>query len=104
MPRRASKCPEIRHHPTNRPNRPADQPTNRPADYLTIPATPRPLIIVLNAASGPERNPSYFTLVAASCDFNSAYTARCDAVNATLLNEFLKEHSDVAEQESTMTR
>jgi hypothetical protein len=32
------------------------------------------------------------------------YTVRYDAVNAMLLNEFLKEHSYVAEQESTMTR
>ena len=32
------------------------------------------------------------------------YTVRYDAVNAMLLNEFLKEHRNVAEQESTMTR
>ena len=30
------------------------------------------------------------------------YTVRYDAVNAMLLNEFLKEHSNVAEQESTI--
>ena len=32
------------------------------------------------------------------------YTVRYDAVNAMLPNEFLKEHSNVGEQESTMTR
>jgi hypothetical protein len=32
------------------------------------------------------------------------YTVRYDAVNAMLLNEFLKEHSKVAEQETTITQ
>ena len=30
------------------------------------------------------------------------YTLRYDAVNAMVLNEFLKEHSNIAEQESTI--
>src|SRR6516162_6832987 len=32
------------------------------------------------------------------------YTVRYDAVNAMLLNEFLKEHRKVAEQEATITQ
>ena len=32
------------------------------------------------------------------------YTVRCDAVNAMLLNEFLKEHRKVEEQEATITQ
>ncbi len=32
------------------------------------------------------------------------YTVRCDAVNAMLLNEFLKEHRKVEQQEATITQ
>ena len=40
-------------------------------------------------------------LVAHATD-GSAYTVRYEAVNAMLLNEFLKEHRNVAEQQSTI--
>ena len=33
-----------------------------------------------------------------------AYTVRYEAVNAMLLNEFLKEHRNVAEQQSTIAQ
>ena len=35
-------------------------------------------------------------------DSGNPYTVRCEAVNAMLLNEFLKEHRNVAEQQSTI--
>jgi uncharacterized coiled-coil protein SlyX len=39
------------------------------------------------------------------CDKNGdIYTVRDEAVNATLLNEFLKEHRKVEQQEATITQ
>jgi hypothetical protein len=37
-------------------------------------------------------------------DEGKPYTVRYEAVNAMLLNEFLKEHRKVEEQETTITR
>ena len=37
-------------------------------------------------------------------DKGEIYTVRYEAVNAMLLNEFLKEHRKVAEQETTITQ